>query len=52
MTVAEVKIWDKSVGAVAWDEKTGLASFEYDPKFKKTNWDLAPLKMPIHSAKK
>ena len=52
MNVAEVKIWGELVGAVAWDEKTGLASFEYDPKFKKLNWDLAPLKMPINSEKR
>ena len=52
MDVAEVKIWGKLVGAVAWDEKTGVASFEYDPNFKKLNWDLAPLKMPIASARK
>lgn len=52
MNVAEVKIWGKLVGAVAWDERTGLASFEYDPDFKKLNWNLAPLKMPISSSKK
>jgi serine/threonine-protein kinase HipA len=52
MNVAEVKIWDELVGAVAWDEKTGLASFEYDPKFKKLNWDLSPIKMPINDTKK
>lgn len=52
MDVAEVKIWGKLVGAVAWDERTGIASFEYDPNFKKLNWDLAPLKMPIDSARK
>jgi serine/threonine-protein kinase HipA len=40
------------VGAVAWDEKTGIANFEYDPKFKKLNWELSPLKMPITAAKK
>ena len=52
MSVAEVKIWGELAGAVAWNEKTGLAGFEYDPKFKKLNWDLAPLKMPITSSKK
>ncbi len=52
MNTAFVKIWGHMVGAVAWDEKTGLAGFEYDPNFKKLNWDLAPLKMPINSAKK
>lgn len=47
MQVAEVKIWGKLVGAVAWDTTTGFATFEYDPKFKQLGWDLAPLKMPI-----
>lgn len=52
MNTAFVKIWDELVGAVAWDEKTGLAGFEYDSKFKKLNWDLAPLKMPITTSRK
>lgn len=52
MNSAFVKIWGELVGAVAWDERTGQASFEYDPKFKRLNWDLAPLKMPINSPKK
>lgn len=52
MNTAFVKIWDELVGAVAWDEKTGIAGFEYDSKFKKLNWDLAPLKMPINTSRK
>ena len=52
MDVAEVKIWGELAGAVSWNEKTGVASFEYDSDFKKLNWDLAPLKMPILSSKK
>jgi serine/threonine-protein kinase HipA len=52
MDVAEVKIWGELVGAVAWNEKTGIAGFEYAPEFKKLNRDLAPLKMPISSSKK
>ena len=47
MKVAEVKIWGKLAGAVAWDTATGYAAFEYDPKFKQLDWDLAPLKMPV-----
>ncbi|EON79497.1 HIPA protein [Lunatimonas lonarensis] len=47
MQVAEVKIWGKLVGAVAWDSDSGFATFEYDPKFKTLDWDLAPLKMPV-----
>jgi serine/threonine-protein kinase HipA len=48
MQIAEVKIWGEFVGAVAWDTDIGLATFEYEPKFKSLNWDLAPLKMPVH----
>jgi serine/threonine-protein kinase HipA len=51
MNTAFVKIWGETVGAVAWDENKGIASFEYDTDFKKLNWNLSPLKMPIKSAK-
>jgi serine/threonine-protein kinase HipA len=47
ITTAFVKIWGETVGAVAWNAETGIASFEYDPKFIGTKTDLAPLKMPI-----
>ena len=47
MEVAEVKIWGMLAGAVAWDEATGLATFEYDPQFRQLGWDLAPLTMPV-----
>lgn len=45
--VAEVRIWGQLVGAVRWDEPSGLASFEYAPAFLKKGWDLSPIKMPI-----
>jgi serine/threonine-protein kinase HipA len=47
MNTAFVKIWGEAAGAVAWDEKSGIASFEYDPAFKKLGWELSPLKMPL-----
>ena len=43
MQTAFVKIWGELVGAVAWDDATGFATFEYESNFKKLNWDLAPL---------
>ena len=51
MQVAEVKIWGTLAGAVAWDEQSGYATFEYDPKFKQTDRDLAPLKMPVSDSR-
>jgi serine/threonine-protein kinase HipA len=50
MNVAEVKIWGKLAGAVAWDENAGYATFEFDPEFRQLGWDLAPLKMPVTGA--
>ena len=51
MDVAEVKIWGELAGAVSWNEKTGLASFEYDSDFKNLNWDLAPTYDVCHAYK-
>jgi serine/threonine-protein kinase HipA len=51
MNAAYIKIWGELVGAVAWDESTGYATFEYDPKFKTKGWDLAPLQMSIRGNK-
>lgn len=50
MAATEVKIWGKLVGAVAWIEAAGYATFEYDPKFKQLGLDLAPLKMPVDTS--
>lgn len=49
---AFVKIWGQTVGAVAWDEERKLANFEYEPKFKEKNIDLAPIKLPIATRRK
>lgn len=51
MKTAFVKIWGEIVGAVAWDEATGYATFEYDSKFKSNGWELAPLQMPVSVSK-
>ncbi|MFN5226939.1 MAG: type II toxin-antitoxin system HipA family toxin [Bacteroidota bacterium] len=51
MNTAFVHIWGTMVGAVAWDNSTGLATFEYDSGFKNKNWDLSPLKMPLQATK-
>lgn len=49
METAFVKIWNTVAGAVAWDSKTGIASFEYDGNFKSLNIELSPIKMPLTS---
>jgi serine/threonine-protein kinase HipA len=47
MTVAEVHLWGKTIGAVSWDSATGLANFEYDPAFRGSGIEVAPLTMPL-----
>lgn len=49
ITNAFIKIWNETVGAVSWNLETGIASFEYEPKFIAKNWNLAPLKIPLAS---
>lgn len=46
VSTAYVYIWGKRVGAVAWNSTTGLASFEYDPKFPLEHYPIAPIQMP------
>jgi serine/threonine-protein kinase HipA len=52
ITTAFINIWNKRVGAIAWDADTELASFEFEPSFLTNKWNLSPLKMPIADATK
>ena len=47
MTLAEVKLWGKIIGAVSWDEEISLANFEYEPDFKESGIEIAPFTMPL-----
>jgi serine/threonine-protein kinase HipA len=47
----EVRIWGKTVGAVALDPKLGYYAFEYDPRFVTSGIELAPLTMPLMLAR-
>ena len=50
MQVAEVTLWDRRIGAVAWDTDRQLGSFEYDPQFVGAGVEPAPLTMPVSRA--
>jgi serine/threonine-protein kinase HipA len=47
MTIANVKLWGRTIGAVSWDEDRGYAFFEFDPQFVKSGIQIAPLTMPL-----
>ena len=46
-TVAEVRMWGRTVGAVSIGEGEDVAAFEYDPVFAASGIDIAPLMMPL-----
>lgn len=46
-TVATVKLWGRSIGAVSWDENLQLANFEYAPDFQHSGIQLSPFMMPL-----
>lgn len=45
MTAAEVILWGTKIGTVAFDDETGLGSFEYDPAFLASGIEVAPVTM-------
>ena len=49
MTRAIVNLWGRQIGAVLWDESRQLGVFEYTPEFIASNYEVAPLTMPLRS---
>ncbi len=47
----EVRIWGKTVGAVALDPRLRFYVFEYAPAFVRSGIELAPLTMPLAAAR-
>lgn len=50
ITTAYVNLWNKRIGAVAWDPELAVGSFEFEPAFLRIGLDLSPLKMPVEIA--
>ena len=46
-TVAEVKLWGRTIGAAALADDGTVASFEYDGDFARSGIEIAPLTMPL-----
>jgi len=45
--VIEVRVWGKRVGAVALDDRLGYYAFAYEPEWRRTGIELAPLTLPL-----
>ena len=44
---ANIRLWGELAGTVSWDERRGVALFEYDKKFISKGLEISPLKMPL-----
>jgi serine/threonine-protein kinase HipA len=51
VSVIEVRAWGRLVGAVSLDPNLAYYAFEYDPAWKRTGIELAPLHMPLKAAR-
>ena len=47
VTVAKVRLWGTTIGAVSWNDDRDSAHFEYDPAFIAGGRQVAPLTMPL-----
>ena len=47
MTVAEVRLWGRRIGAVSVAGPAGLPAFQYTPEFARSGIQLSPVRMPL-----
>lgn len=46
-SIAEVRLWGRTIGAVSLDDDKQVAAFEYDPAFARSGIEISPLMMPL-----
>lgn len=46
-TLAQVKLWGRTIGAVSLEEGKDYAAFQYDPTFAKSGIEVSPVVMPL-----
>jgi serine/threonine-protein kinase HipA len=48
--IAQVRLWGRTIGAVAIDAGRDVAAFQYDPGFAASGIEISPLVMPLSDA--
>ncbi|MFC1891434.1 type II toxin-antitoxin system HipA family toxin [Thermodesulfobacteriota bacterium] len=48
-SLAEVKLWGTSIGAVSLEDQNYIATFQYTPEFVGSGIEVAPLTMPLRN---
>lgn len=46
-TLAEVKLWGRTIGAVSLEDESEIASFQYTPEFAGSGIEVSPITMPL-----
>ena len=47
MTLAEVRLWGRTIGAVSLEDGARFAAFQYGPAFAGSGIEVSPLTMPL-----
>src|SRR5271163_36599 len=47
MTVAEVRLWGRTIGAVSLEDGSSHAAFQYEPPFARSGIQISPITMPL-----
>jgi serine/threonine-protein kinase HipA len=47
MTLAEVRLWGRTIGAVSLEDGNQFAAFQYDPAFARSGIEVSPITMPL-----
>ncbi|MCB1750940.1 MAG: type II toxin-antitoxin system HipA family toxin [Gammaproteobacteria bacterium] len=48
-TVAEVRLWGRTIGAVSLNDGEEVAAFQFEPDFSRSGIEVSPLTMPLSS---
>ena len=48
-TLAEVRLWGRTIGAVSIEDGADVAAFEYTPEFAASGIEVSPVTMPVGS---
>ena len=49
-SVAEVRLWGRTIGAVSLGDDDEVAAFEYDPAFARSGIEISPITMPLSNS--
>jgi serine/threonine-protein kinase HipA len=47
VTLAKVRLWGRTIGAVSLEDGAGTAAFQYDPAFARSGIEVSPITLPL-----